>query len=163
MYSRYHDRPLRVPENYSGVAFSEAKTAAPEKSAPSPHRLDVARPTPPPPDERRESLPMPPPPRPMLLSEREDRSETVAHRDPTPPTATKTAREEQQERHDEVREIAALKPFRGLFGQLGHAFPFSHGIGFDELLILGLILLLSQSGEGGSDVVLWLALLLFCG
>ena len=45
---------------------------------------------------------------------------------------------------------------------MGKGFPLAHGIGFEELLILGLILLLSQS-DAGSDTVLWLCLLLFCG
>ena len=54
------------------------------------------------------------------------------------------------------------KPVGTLFGSIGSAFPFSHGIGFDELLIIGLILLLARSGQD-SDMILWLALLLFCG
>ena len=40
--------------------------------------------------------------------------------------------------------------------------PFAGGLDFDQLLILGLILLLSHSGKD-SDIVLWLGLLLFCG
>ena len=39
---------------------------------------------------------------------------------------------------------------------------FANGLDFDQLLILGLILLLSHSGKD-SDIVLWLGLLLFCG
>ncbi len=46
-----------------------------------------------------------------------------------------------------------------LFG--GHLPSFLGSIGFEELLLLGLILLLSHT-EGSSDVILWLALLLFC-
>jgi len=52
--------------------------------------------------------------------------------------------------------------FHGLFGGRGATLPFSRGLQFDELLILGLILLLTQS-EGDSDLILLLALLLFCG
>ena len=36
------------------------------------------------------------------------------------------------------------------------------GLEFDQLLILGLIFLLSR-GEEGNDVLIWLILLLFCG
>ena len=35
------------------------------------------------------------------------------------------------------------------------------GVHFEELLLIGLILLLAKT-EQGSDVILWLALLLFC-
>ena len=49
-----------------------------------------------------------------------------------------------------------------VLGGLGKSFPFSHGIGFDELLLLGLILLLAQSKKD-HETLLWLALLLFCG
>ncbi len=35
------------------------------------------------------------------------------------------------------------------------------GIRFEELLLIGLIILLART-EQGSDVILWLALLLFC-
>ena len=57
---------------------------------------------------------------------------------------------------------AALQPFQGLLGHIGSAFPFSHGLGFDELLLLGLILLLARN-DGDSDIIPFLALLLFCG
>ena len=40
--------------------------------------------------------------------------------------------------------------------------PFLQGIGFEELLLLGLIVLLAHN-EKGNDIVLWLALLLFSG
>lgn len=48
-------------------------------------------------------------------------------------------------------------------------FPFGHGIGFEELLLLGLIFFLLQEGEGQEnrgdldETVLLLAILLFCG
>lgn len=41
-------------------------------------------------------------------------------------------------------------------------FPFLHGLGFEELLIMGMILLISQ-GENAADTVFWLTLLLLCG
>lgn len=46
-----------------------------------------------------------------------------------------------------------------LFGGVLPSFP--GGLEGDELLLLGLILLLARSGEG-SDLLPWLALLLFC-
>ena len=51
---------------------------------------------------------------------------------------------------------------------LGH-FPFGHGFGLEELLLLGLILFLLKEGENQSErgdldeTVILLALLLFCG
>ena len=40
---------------------------------------------------------------------------------------------------------------------------FSGGFGFEEILIIGLILLISQNGKGDDDIILLLALLLFIG
>ena len=48
-------------------------------------------------------------------------------------------------------------------------FPFGHGIGFEEILLLGLIFFLLKEGEGQPDrgdldeTVILLAILLFCG
>jgi len=53
-------------------------------------------------------------------------------------------------------------PLQGLLGNFGIRAPFSQGIGFDELLILGLMLLLSHN-ESDPDILLFLGLLLFCG
>jgi len=38
---------------------------------------------------------------------------------------------------------------------------FLEGLHFEELLLIGLILLLARSDQG-NDLILWLALLLFC-
>ena len=143
MYSRYHDsdyhadnRPVQPPENYSGWAFSKQEESEPK---PAPRRIDVAKPSPPP------LPPLPPkeeePPKP---------SEPPAPPTPAPPPPPPKD------------PPALLAPLKGLFGGLGSAFPFSHGVGFEELLILGVILLLARS-EGENDLILWLALLLFCG
>lgn len=43
----------------------------------------------------------------------------------------------------------------------GFSPSFLEGLGFEELLLVGLILLLARSDQE-SDIVLWLALLLFC-
>lgn len=50
-------------------------------------------------------------------------------------------------------------PVCGFFGGVLPTLP--GGLEGDEFLLLGLILLLARSGEG-SDVLPWLALLLFC-
>ncbi len=138
MYSRYHNRrdePVRVPEHYGGTAFSER----PQPPEP-PHRLNVARPTPP------EETPMPAPPHPAR-----------------PPRLSETLREPPVTLScDTCKAPEAEKPLSILPPLAAKGFPFGHGIGSEELLLIGLIVLLSGS-EGGSDMVLWLALLLFLG
>lgn len=137
MYSRFQSRPdegIRIPEHYSGCAFSPAPPTVEKKREESasgrPRSMEAARPTPPP-----SKNPPPPPPVP-----------------PLPP----------REQTEKIPPSPPANPVQGLFGDLGKAFPLSHGIGFDELLLLGLILLLAQSGKD-QDTLLWLALLLFCG
>ena len=159
MYSRYHDRPdrpIRLPENYSGCAFSpreERKEEGEGEERITPRRVEIGRPTPLPPRSvedapppfARDEIPTEMPSKLPVLTGTDDGEEDE---DATNPAASPAG--------------GFLKPFGGLFGNVGRAFPFSHGIGFDEILILGLILLLSRD-EQGSDLVLWLALLLFCG
>lgn len=150
MYSRYSakaDKPIQIPEHYSGVAFSASKRTAPPSAKPTPTFLDVATPTPPP-------LEIPPEPREEIPSVVRD----------VPVLAPVS---EKNEHIREKTQVAAslspiVSPLSSLFGSIGHAFPFSHGIGFEELLILGLILLLSRN-DGEPDVILLLGLLLFCG
>jgi len=64
----------------------------------------------------------------------------------------------------DVREAPEKK--KGLFGGAGFGFDigrlFSGGIGYEELLILGLILLVAQN-EGNEDILILLVLLLFVG
>ena len=137
MYSRFQSRPeegIRIPEHYSGCAFSPAPPTVEKKREESasgrPRSMEAARPTPPPSKNSTS-----PPPTPLL-----------------PP----------REQTEKIPPSPPANPVQGLLGDLGKAFPLSHGIGFDELLLLGLILLLAQSGKD-QDTLLWLALLLFCG
>lgn len=159
MYSRYDsrpERPIHLPENYSGTAFSDRPPIPPhqpqsrqlEIAKPSPHReLDPNVAIPPP-----RSVPIPPPketppPKEEIRKEHEEK---------------KDENEKEEKEHRSSAPSALPLPVQGLFGHLGNAFPFSHGLDFEELLILGLILLLSRN-ENDSDLVLWLILLLFCG
>lgn len=136
MYSRFsgkQERVSRLPEHYSGCAFTQEhlphRETAPK--APMPALFEIAKPSPPPTD---------------AVTEREE----GAHVEESPPPA------------EEVAPSPIKATPTGLLGGLGSAFPFGHGIGFEELLILGLIILLSKDA-GDSDTVLWLGLLLFCG
>ena len=144
MYSRYNnrpERPIKVPENYSGYAFSERR----EPQNDIPHRIDVAKPTPAPAKETPSDIAMPPPPRTLLL----------------PPA--KASESKVSTPLEKVAETASTPLFEGVPEKRGtKTFPFGHGIGFEEMLLIGLIILLHGS-EQGSDTVLWLALLLFMG
>ena len=68
---------------------------------------------------------------------------------------------EENNRRDSTPPSAETKKATGLslFGDHGLSIPI--GLSFDELLLIGLILLLARS-ETESDVILWLVLLLFC-
>ena len=117
MYSRYsfpRGEGVKLPENYSGCAFS--------RGAPPP-----APPHDPPPLKR----PEPPLPLPVPMPPKEELP-------PSPPPA-------------ELPQKPPLAMLPALTGALD----------FDQLLILGLILLLLHSGED-REIVLWLILLLFC-
>ncbi len=157
MYSRYdhrETRPIRLPENYGGTAFSDRPPSAkptPREPIPSPRQLEIGKPSPPP---SRPVEPDPPPvPKPPITEEAREE----------PPRSLPAPSGLISSKDTDAKAVSAPpSPLQGVFGHLGHTFPFAHGMGFDELLIIGLIILLSRN-EQESDVVLWLALLLFCG
>ncbi|MBE6553936.1 MAG: hypothetical protein E7666_06290 [Ruminococcaceae bacterium] len=162
MYSRYHDRadrPMQIPENYSGCAFSDLQYAG-DSAHSSPHRIDVAKPTPP---DRDTSHAIPSA---RMGADRSDAHEPPRKRalppSPLPPPEKTTPSTNVSEHAVSAKKPKDADDRHGLLEHLGTAFPFSHGIGFDELLILGMILLLSQN-ETDSDLILWLLLLLFSG
>lgn len=172
MYSRYdnrQERPIRLPENYSGTAFSEnapSQRSTPRDLPPPMRQLEIGKPSPPP---DRPPAEMPPPPRTIVLPPPKNTREAPKSELPTP-YSEPAPKEERIEEKEPPRKpsmpdsplSSLVQPFHGLFGHAGHTFPFAHGIGFDELLIIGLIVLLSRN-EQDSDVIVWLALLLFCG
>ena len=100
-------------------------------------------------------LPDPPPPSvpsEMGTEECSPKAEAAlpVHQEVSPPTAQ-----------------TAVSPLGGLFS--AHGFPFGHGLGFEELLLLGLILFLLHEGESDREdsdlsmTLLLLGALLFCG
>ncbi len=132
MYSRFSGKN----ENVRLPEHYGGCAFSPQQAPPPPRQAhpSIGKPTPP---------PTPPPPPPSEEPRETPRKESIPDEIPN------------KEKHSPA--LPALR-----LGNLGVSFPFSHGIGFEELLILGLILLLSQNGEE-RDVVLILALLLFCG
>ena len=146
MYSRANSRteqPIRIPEHYSGCAFGSTKSdLSPKKEEHfSPRRYpEPAKPTPPKPTQD-------------FHSPQHSSSPSIPISLPVPTSIPHPQKE---------KPPTAPQPIQGLLGSIGSAFPFSHGLGFDELLIIGLILLLGRNSQD-SDMILWLALLLFCG
>lgn len=139
MYSREKDRssrPIQIPEHYGGSAFS------------------------------RDARPADTPPR----ESREERA-PAAHSVPTsaspppysfPPLPLPIA-PPHPERAVPPEAPPVPAPLPKAFGGLGNSFPFSHGLSFDELLILGLMILLAGSEKKELDLLPYLGLLLFCG
>ncbi len=143
MYSRY-DRPrepVKLPENYGGCAFSERS----DRPSEPPRRIDIAKPTPPP-EVPEAALALP---RPVFLPAGKEAEEHTE-----PPKADLRLQKEEPPACEEGATG------RSILSGLG--FPFSHGIGFDELLLIGMTVLLSGS-EQAPDIHLWLLLLLFMG
>lgn len=154
MYSRFPDpkgkpeRPIRVPDHYSGCAFSENRD-----------RPVYPPPSAPPKIEKESPPPVRQIPPPVKISPNGDAGfgggGTPLPKPPAPCRPTETS--------------APAEPLRrtpgGIvgIGGIGRAFPFTRGLDFDELLLLGLILLLSQSDPADQDLILFLTLLLFCG
>ena len=137
MYSRYHnEKTIKIPENYSGCAFAEQKTS---------------------------SVGTPPYPREHFSPAQEVRRMEVAKPTLPEPISKPALHEEPKTEKEPIsKEEPVALPVSSPLGGLGKSSFLPQGLGFEELLILGLILLLSQS-EQDSDIVLWLALLLFCG
>ncbi len=162
MYSRYggdSNRSVRLPEHYGGSAFSqgptEAITVAKREPPPSFLRGGIGEKASPTADR-------------MLRAETiEEANDDVLPIPPTPDVANDITEEkeaqEQKEKQQpappiEKRPSASPINFEGLRRLLGGTGEGEQ----DRLLLLGLILLLSRSGED-SDILLWLSLLLLCG
>ena len=144
-------RGMRVPENYSGNAFRppSAPKKSTENSAPD------TRPS----EPREEPLS---PSFPKSLSDEVPRM-TNAPEHPIDEEARKEAQEPQtdasQPNESATQSMARSAPF-GLRLPFfsGHSSSAGLSIGIEELLLIGLILLISQ--EGKNDDLVWLLLLL---
>lgn len=150
MYSRYSQKPesVQIPEHYSGCAFPNKKNKpTPQLSKSPPSFLEVGKPASPVPSSP--PLPISDPTDASKATDSSDAPTQEVHHVPDPSPAESPSK-------------AVMSPISKLFGNVGTAFPFSHGLGFEELLILGLIILLSRNEED-SDMILLLGLLLFCG
>lgn len=146
MYSRYsnqREKPIRVPEHYSGCAFSDIR---PTDSSLKVHSIDKQEPTaPPPPPVCKIPIPAEPsPPSEVMTAEKGQETYAVANTNHT------------------AKQAKALPAIHNPFASLGKGLSLADGLDFDQLLILGLILLLSHSGQD-TEIIWWLGLLLLCG
>ena len=151
MYVRQPDpnrQRVKIPENYSGHAFRDG---SPYNDMPPPTRIDL------PPTER--SLP----------------SATDSFSPDAPTDPRETTFEKEDDNHYDSESVSAptnAKPsiFSSLlptnFASASH-FPFGHGIGSEEILILAMMLLVFLSDKNGDtpdhELLLLLGLLLFAG
>lgn len=147
MYSRFppeRREKIRLPEHYSGCAFSPDSPYPPpapeDREKKEPHgRVSVDSNSDARTESRKEDRENPPK---ELPKESPLEEGTQAESTPLPIT-------------ESPKKATGLS----LFGNHGLSIPI--GLSFDELLLIGLILLLARS-ETESDIILWLVLLLFC-
>lgn len=158
MYARRPDpsRPLRVPENYSGHAFSgrdRGNDMPPAARAPQPPY------TPPPSDLPPDSYD------PAMQAEAipAEESPAVTSKEERPKADTAPP----ETRSESARPASLLSALFSPIEEIGKHFPFGHGIGSEELLILAIMLLVllsgNESGHPDSEALLLLGLLLFAG
>lgn len=151
MYVRQPDSrrsQVKIPENYSGHAF---KSASPYSDMPPPTHLPA------PPVDRREEE--------MELPYREIENSDIEAEPVLQEATEETVTEEPQKETDKTASIfSALLP-SSIIG--GNHFPFGHGLGSEEILILAIMLLVYLSGEEkgkpDTEFLLMLGLLLFAG
>lgn len=161
MYSRYQDdpkRPIRLPEHYSGSAFSQRPTApayAPKSESPKPQKRNTVEEKVSPVADR------------LLRAEASEKNIFDEPPIPDVPAPHSPPEEIPHTENDTPAVPEKEMPTGGPpinFGALRRLIG-GNGEGDgdqDRLLLLGLILLLSR-GEGDSDILLWLSLLLLCG
>ncbi len=145
-----HRHGMKLPENYSGNAFSHQ---SPYSEMPPPARMQGQR------SEQFQG---------DISPSRDIPSEDIRH-DIIPPFYEE--KEEDIEYQNE--ETQAVSTDQSIFssllpkGDLSSHFPFGHGIGGEELLILAVMLMVflsgNESGEIDNEFLLLLGLLLFAG
>ena len=163
MYSRNirnrDDRPLRIPENYGGSFLMKQREDPPRSDE---YRADACK-------ASRESK--------RFAGERRDLREKM-HENPYEETHCDLPRNDIQEneaddvedRHEcDSREENDCRPsMPSVFSKsllpinLASHFPFGHGLGFEELFLLGLILVLFNN-QADDQIIVLLIVLLFCG
>ena len=176
-------RAVRVPPNYSGHAFRDGEERSPEQIM----HGDSHRDRPPsgeePPTLRFDNLP-----RVSTLGHRENARPALPMAEERPHGDLPPAEEPIPPVHTGGNEgcpcgqtcLPAVPPChrddtcgkddkgqdRGILQGIMERFPFGHGFGFEELLLIGLMLLLLHEGDGEGDLgetLVLLGVLLLCG
>lgn len=150
MYVRQPDSrrsQVKIPENYSGHAFKPS----PYSDMPPPTHLPA------PPVDRREEE--------MELPYREIENSDIEAEPVLQEATEETVTEEPQKETDKTASIFSTLLPSSIIG--GNHFPFGHGLGSEEILILAIMLLVYLSGEEkgkpDTEFLLMLGLLLFAG
>lgn len=139
--------PMRIPENYSGNAFSPSSQYS---EMPPPVRQPMPRPA----------------PRSADISPDEIGAHAAAS---AQENIAKPPHESIEETRNESTVTAGASIFSSLLPSLGTSshFPFGHGFGSEELLILAVMLLVlisgNEQGETDGELLMLLGLLLFAG
>ena len=156
MYTRVNERKtgdskIKIPDNYSGNAFGGQNYYFHQSDSPP---VDSYKAPENPPDSTQKEI-----------AERqipEEKPETVTAINPLPKEKTETVTAINplpKEKNDTL--LSSLFPSKSLKNH----FPFGHGIGSEEILILGIMSLIffSDDKEPDGELIMLLALLLFAG
>ncbi len=153
---------VNIPENYSGHAFRDRSIYS---DMPPPKHIDETQQT-----RKNESDAIPSSCLDQYHTEKvqfELQSEEINTPD-TEPTEAEDPRHTTAPDSETSRHVSSI--FSSLFPTLGKGskhFPFGHGIGSEEILLLAVMMLVylsgSRDGEGDDELLLLLGLLLFAG
>jgi len=177
---RAYRQTVRVPPNYSGHAFRDGEERTPEQAMGGVSHRDRPPRREEPPTPRFDGLPQvstlgqrgdPPIARELpRVGQDEPPLPCVASDGGCPcgaaclPAPQIDGREDRRDSLCEETEVRCGEG--GALGGLMERFPFGHGFGFEELLLLGLMLLLLHEGDGEGDLgetLVLLGILLLCG
>ena len=162
------DRGVKIPENYSGHAFRDP---SPYGDMPPPAHINT------PPVPKRERAETPPQSAPHISAsplydtrqwnQGEERlSESLPNTESVSETAEirrESAPEETPRGENEAKNASIFSSLLPTSTSASSHFPFGHGIGSEELLILAIMLLVFLSEESDQELLLLLGFLLFAG
>lgn len=170
MYTRVNERKtgdskIKIPDNYSGNAFGGQNYYFHQSDSPP---VDSYKTPENPPDTTQKEI-----------AERqipEEKTENVTAINPLPKEKTETVTAINTLPKEKTETVTAINPLpkekndtllSSLFPSrsLKNHFPFGHGIGSEEILILGIMSLIffSDDNEPDGELIMLLALLLFAG
>ena len=160
MYARPPDRgrqTVKIPENYSGSAFRDQGA---HFSPYSSQKLNDAA--------IRDEFPTQPTQQPSEIQEfSESRADIPVEIVDMAVTESDSKDSSEAVNHGATYATASDKRLPGIIGGLlpisERSFPFGHGIGSEELLILAMMLLVFLSEENDRELLLYLGMLLFAG